>query len=434
MREKESPLKNEEENKSLQQNMDRLKRAWENLQKAQEEVAYHSRKSKSVGQISCVKIVSDQFGKKSVQIDLVGGGRITDIGDQKAAFQRMMPKKNINIGKIISLLDAVRQYGFAAVAMGLSPAMKALLLKACKNCGIPLKKPEKQKLSQRTSSGSVLSFSDSEKSSKDNSAALSDFFLPRITTLPSLEERIHDQKQNNNKYLQSVLKREEDRSKEKYFDRLRQALQTIEQTEQNGQTLSEEQIHIKRLAFRFGLKTDKAKENLTKQEYFERQKMSLKELPQDIRAELRNNKKRYKTICALKNQAADLVLANHTHEIETGKKFDLSAEDLAREAVSYLPPSHQRDLEHLRSSEKEIRHQKKNKKEEIKKLRKEKRTYATNLMIKTMSEHSKKSGKTLQKQLNGMKQQPTYRSSTQRQSFMSNALMQEIIRQRQAER
>lgn len=430
---KNKDISTKEKDLSLGKNMEQLQRVWENLQKAQEKALYRSRKSKAVGQISSVKIISDQFGKQSVQINLVGGGRITDIGDQKALFQKMIPSKNINIGRIISLLDAVRQYGFAAVAMGLSPAMKTLLLKACKKCGIPLKKAEKQKIIQKNSSRTVSIPSGGENLSKAKLTKISVPSLLHINSLSSLEEQIYKQKENNNKYLQSVLKREENKSKEVYFDRIRLALEKISQMEQNGETLTEEQIQIKKTALRFGLKSEKRKEHLTKRESIEREKMSLRELPQDIKTELKNNKKRYKTICSLKNQAADLVLVKHTHEIETGKNFDLFPADLIREAVDYLPPSNKRDFEHLRSSEKEIRHKKKNKKEEIKKVRKEKRTYATNLMIKTMSEHAKRSGKTLQKQLNGIKQQPTYRPA-QRQSFMSNALMQEIIRQRQAER
>lgn len=131
------------ENQPFMKDLYRLKSAWERLQKIQNEIPARFRKRQADFQISSVKIVKGASGQETVQISLLNGKKIMDIGDQRAVSKNDA-QKNVNIGRILSLLDAVRQYGFTAVAMGLSPAMKALLLKACKNCGIPLQVKQKK--------------------------------------------------------------------------------------------------------------------------------------------------------------------------------------------------------------------------------------------------------------------------------------------------
>ena len=155
-----------------------------------------------------------------------------DIGDQRAVFQKMMPKKNVNIGKILSLLDAVRRYGFAAVAMGLSPAMKALLLKACKNCGIPLQAKQK-KVVQNITKPANLKFT--KDLPKQNQNSRRDWTEDKnlsfsINSPRSLQETILQQKKENNAYLQYVLHRAQERAREKYFDRLRTVLIAVSYT------------------------------------------------------------------------------------------------------------------------------------------------------------------------------------------------------------
>ncbi len=407
----------------------RLKSAWEHLQKAQAETLSRFKKSKAVGQISSVRIVTDISGKKTVQVSLVGGGKIMDIGDKRAVFQKMMPKKNVNIGRILSLLDAVRQYGFAAVAMGLSPAMKALLLKACKNCGIPLQAKQKKSSNMVKSASAKILPGLPNRNGRYKPQKDENLFL--VDSARSLQDTIQRQKQENDAYLQYVLHRAQERAKEKYFDRLRTVLIEIERLQKNGFALTEEQIKAKQQAERFGLKSDTTNENVTERQKKERQAFSLRELPQDIRDELRNEKKRYRAIRASKNKAADLVHAMHAQDFEKGQSLKLSAAELAREAVSYLPPPDQRNIQNLASSMENIKSRTVQKKEELKKIKKEKQDRTANLMAETMSAAASKKTK-LQQQLHRRSmEQPDI---VHRKSFLSNAVMQELINRRQAER
>lgn len=411
----------------------RLKKAWERLQKIQDEMPARFRKRQADFQISSVKIVKNAAGQETVQVSLLNGKKIMDVGDQRAVFQKMMPKKNINIGKILSLLDAVRRYGFAAVAMGLSPAMKALLLKACKNCGIPLQVKQK-KVVQNIAKPANLKLT--KDLPKQNQNSRRDWTEDKnlsfsINSPRSLQETILQQKKENDAYLQYVLHRAQERAREKYFDRLRTVLMEIERLQKSGSALTEEQIKAKQQAERFGLKSDKTNENVTDRQKKERRAFSLRELPQDIRDELRNEKKRYRAIRASKNKAADLVHTMHARDFEKGKFLKLSAAELAREAASYLPPPDQRNIQNLASSMENIKNRTVQKKEELKKIKKEKQERTANLMAETMSAAaSKKTKLQLQLQRRSMEQPDTVR----RKSFLSNAVMQELINRRQAER
>lgn len=416
------------ENQPFTKDLYRLKSAWENLQKAQAEMLSRFKKSKAVGQISSVKIVTDMSGKKTVQISLVGGGKIMDAGDKRAVFQKMMPKKNVNIGRILSLLDAVRQYGFAAVAMGLSPAMKALLLKACKNCGIPLQVKQKKPSYNMVKSASPQILADlSGRNNRYKQPEEENSFS--VDSARSLQDTIQRQKKENDDRLRYVLHRAQERAREKYFDRLRTALIEIEQLQKSGVSLTDEQLKAKQLAERFGLKSDKNSETITDQLKKERQSMPLRELPQDIQDELRNEKKRYRAIRASKNKAAELVHAMHARDFEKGRSLKLSAAELAREAASYLPPPNQRNIQNLKFSMEKIKNQTVQEKEELNKIKKEKQDRAAALMVKTMSAAAPKKTK-LQQQIKSIEQPCT----VHRKSFLSNAVMQELINRRQAER
>lgn len=420
--------KQKTEKQSFTKDLYRLKNAWERLQKAQAETLSRFRKSKTVGQISSVRIVTDMSGKKTVQVSLVGGGKIMDIGDKRAVFQKMMPKKNVNMGRIISLLDAVRQYGFAAVAMGLSPAMKALLLKACKNCGVPLQVKQQKSSYNMVKSTSPQILADlSGRNNRYKQPEEENLFS--VDSVRSLQDTIQRQKKENDDRLRYVLQRAQERAKEKYFDRLRTSLIEIEQLQKNGSSLTEEQIKVKQLAERFGLKSDKSKETITDQQRKERQSMPLRELPKDIQDELKNEKRRYRAIRTSKNKAADLVYTMHTQDFEKGRSLKLSAAELAREATAYLPPPDQRNVQNLTSSIENIKNQTVQKKEELNKIKKEKQNRAAALMAQTMSATSPTRTQ-LQQQIKSMESSRT----VHRKSFMSNAVMQELINRRQAER
>lgn len=407
----------------------RLKNAWERLQKAQAETFSRFRKSNADGQISSVRIVTDMSGKKTVQVNLVGGGKIMDIGDKRTVFQKMMPQKSVNIGRIISLLDAVRQYGFAAVAMGLSPGMKALLLKACKNCGIPLKAQQKKIVTPNITKSEKPKIIPKLPNRKNYDKPTEEKNPLPVTSARSLLETIQQQKKENAARLQFVLQRAQERAREKYFDRLRTSLIEIEQLQKSGSSLTEEQIKVRQLAERFGLKSNKNNETATDQQRKERQSFPLRELPKDIQDELKNEKKRYRAINTSKNKAADLVYTMHTQDFEKGKSPKLSAAELAREAASYLPPPDQRNIQNLASSMENIKNQTVQKKEELHKIKKEKQDRAAALMAQTMSAASPKRTQ-LQQQIKSMESSRT----VHRKSFMSNAVMQELINRRQAER
>ena len=354
-----------------------------------------------------------------------------DRGDQRAAFQRMVPKRNINIGKLLSLLNAVREYGFSAVAMGLSPAMKALLLKACKKCGISLKKQAKNV------SYSIAESKIPERSVEKPSQPF--FFFQKkddllSTTSPFfLEMAIRHQKEQNNRYLQLVLKRAEDRAKEKYFNRIRLALIIIAQQQGNGIPLTKDQIKIKELAERFGLQSDKNKEKLTREQQKQRQLLSLQELPKDVQEQLNIDKKRYRAIHASKNKAADLVYMIHKKEMLNGKKVDLTALNLAREAVSFLPPPEKRSVENLALSMQKIKNFSLKQKEEITQIRNKKQQNASTLIRDSMSSSSKSRPKPLHQQIKNIKTE-NLNTSVQRKSFLSNTVIQELLSQQQKNR
>ncbi len=416
------------ENQPFMKDLYRLKSAWERLQKIQNEIPARFRKRQADFQISSVKIVKGASGQETVQISLLNGKKIMDIGDQRAVFQKMMPQKNVNIGRILSLLDAVRQYGFTAVAMGLSPAMKALLLKACKNCGIPLQVKQK-KLSYnvvKSKSPQILA----DLSGRNNQYKQpEEENLISADSVRSLQDTILRQKKENDERLKYVLHRAQERAREKYFDQLRTALIEIEQLQKSGVSLTDEQLKTKQLAERFGLKSDKNNETITDRQKKERQLMPLRELPPDIQDELRNEKKRYRAIRASKNKAAELVHAMHARDFEKGRSLKLSAAELAREAASYLPPPDQRNIQNLKFSMENIKSQTVQEKEELNKIKKEKQNRAAALMVQTMSAAAPKKTK-LQQQIKSIEQPYT----VHRKSFLSNAVMQELINRRQAER
>lgn len=312
--------------------------------------------------------------------------------------------------------------------MGLSPAMKALLLKACKNCGIPLQVKQK-KLSYnvvKSKSPQILA----DLSGRNNQYKQpEEENLISADSVRSLQDTILRQKKENDERLKYVLHRAQERAREKYFDQLRTALIEIEQLQKSGVSLTDEQLKTKQLAERFGLKSDKNNETITDRQKKERQLMPLRELPPDIQDELRNEKKRYRAIRASKNKAAELVHAMHARDFEKGRSLKLSAAELAREAASYLPPPDQRNIQNLKFSMENIKSQTVQEKEELNKIKKEKQNRAAALMVKTMSAAAPKKTK-LQQQIKSIEQPYT----VHRKSFLSNAVMQELINRRQAER
>ena len=412
-----------------------LKMAWEKLQKDQKQSF-----SRNIKRISSVEIVKDLSGKRSVQVNLVGGGRINDVGNKKNLFKKMSPQRNINIGRVLHLLEDVRKYGFDAVAMGLSPAMKELLLKACKRCGIPLT-PAKKKTNSVVKSNTTketMSFSEEKepKSSENNLPPIPQALMDLpfddhkpLNTLTELEIVFKQQKQQNDLYCQTVVKRCEERGKDKYFDQMRSRLVEIEKLESQSLPLTNEQKKIKKQALSLGVKTDKNAENLTADQERNRQNFALRNLPPDIRQEIKANKTRYKEILASKNKAAELIKMSHAKDFQTGHHVCLSREQLQKEFQSLLPDAAHRDTETMKKCSRQLQEKINMEKRQQKKERQEKQKNITNLIQKTMlSSPARTTG------LQTFLQQTNTYPVTRRKSFISNAIAYQILQERQNQR
>ncbi len=402
------------EDRSSEKDINRLKNAWERLQKFQEKTLSRFRKRHPDGQISSVKIITDNNGRKTVQINLLNGKKIMDSGDCRAVFQKMIPKKQINIGKLISLLQAVRLYGFAAVAASLPHAMKVLLFKACKKCGVPLRAKQKQTLS-RTAEPAKLKVGGIlpkiSKPVKDPTATSSSLILSFF----DLQESIRQQKKENNNRLQRILQNDREKAKEKYFNRLRLILTEIEQSQKNGNPLTEEQEKIKKLTDRLGLHANKENEKLTDLQKERQRSFSLQDLPKDIQNELKNEIKRHKAICSSKNKAADLIFDRHARNVGKEGTIRFSSDTLAREINDFLPPPNQRNITNMEKTLKKIERQAFAQKEESKKTKKEKKDRIAKLMAETMTASANHKRPNLQQELT--------MHTVQRKSFLSNAVI-----------
>ncbi|GEM_PF-2213749 len=417
------------EKKTPSKDLNRILGAWERLMKEQTEIAGRSRKSKTAGQISSVGIVRDENGNASVQVTLVGGGKVMDAGDRRDAFQSMMPQKSINIGRIISLLNAVRMYGYDAVAAGLSPEMKALLLKACERCGISLSgRPKAARVNVSVNlygdrDVPALSKDAGNGGVKERDAA---WQMPwpegSIATPSALKMAAQEQKIRNESYLKFVLDRAKERVKQEYFDRLVQQAGAIGRARAKGEPLTAEQQNVLDLVDKLGLGSERP----TEKQMREREKFPLKKLPEDLHKKLHEEIDRYETICKAKNIAADYVCHKHLHDLECGCDCRCSAEDLAREAAGHLPPAKERRGDNLRQAVENISERLAEKRAERKENRKARRQKLSQLMTKIMTAESPKQG--LHMVLRQIKPSPA------RTGFAENAVIREMMTRRQNQR
>lgn len=363
---------------AVNKDINRLKGAWTHLLKMQSNMG-RGRRSKSVGQIASIELVTDTDGRQKVQINLVGGGKVLDAGDKRAVFQEMLPQKNINLGRIASLLDAVREFGFDAVAAGLSPAMKALLMKACRHCGINLKKREKIKTAPVQSNPRFKWLFNLRNEQNKALSLLTPPAPPpsvEINSPRQLQNAVNRQIATNKEYLDYVLKRTEERARNRFFDHLRGHLAEIKQ--KNGSLLTDEEKNILKLAKRYGLEANRNEETPSKHQMRARQELDTTNLPHDIQCEMHAAKKRYRAICDAKNKAVKLAEAEHAcHRI--GKDGQpLTSDALAREAAAKLPAD--RSIENLQSFLKEIGERLDERRAEIKTARQEHRDRVCNIL------------------------------------------------------
>ena len=121
----------------------RLLNFWKKFQKKQEEAMKKAGISSAASKISSVRLVPLKNGKEAVKVDFVGGGGVIDAGDKAHVFRRVnreMPSPS----KIRTLLAAIREKGWDAVAADLDPATKEALQKACSSAGVKMDKPKKE--------------------------------------------------------------------------------------------------------------------------------------------------------------------------------------------------------------------------------------------------------------------------------------------------
>lgn len=119
---------------------------WEKVQRRQEAMLKRAGISKTMTQISDVQMLYDKNGREtSVKVSFSGGGSIEDAGDEIKVFHSIRRKKP-RFGKLHALLQAIKERGWDAVRGEIPPEMRAVVLRACKAAGIPLKtKAEMQK-------------------------------------------------------------------------------------------------------------------------------------------------------------------------------------------------------------------------------------------------------------------------------------------------
>lgn len=404
--------------------VNRLKNAWTRLFKMQSNIG-RGRRSKSVGQISSVELVTGADGRQRVQINLVGGGKVLDAGDKRSVFREMLPQKSVNLGRIASLLDAVREFGFDAVASGLSPSMKALLMKACRHCGINLKKREKIKTAPVQSNPRFKWLFNLRNEQNKALSLLTPPAPPpsvEINSPRQLQNAVNRQIATNKEYLDYVLKRTEERARDRFFDHLRGHLAEIKQ--KNGSLLTDEEKNILKLAKRYGLEANRNEETPSKHQMRARQELDTTTLPHDIQCEMHAAKKRYRAICDAKNKAVKLAEAEHAcHRI--GKDGQpLTSDALAREAAAKLPAD--RSIENLQSFLKEIGERLDERRAEIKTARQEHRDRVCNILRQVCATTDRRCEK-----------KPTRSANAHRKNFkdaLSPTLLREIAGERLATR
>ena len=401
--------------------LNRLMSAWESLQKEQESMPFRKRRTC----ISSVKLVDDGKGHKSVQVNLSDGGKINDIGDKKDVFHSMLPKKQINLGRLASLLAAVRVLGFAAVAMGLPPELKRALLHACERCGIPLKVEQKQKqnnnmaLQNKTASNSSsapTSFMSALKE-KERSSASSNI---RITSPNMLDITVRRLQQKNKDYLADRLLRCENEIKKDFFDQCRKQLPLIKK--KTDLTLEEKKILD--IVNRCGLASDTNLEKPTPEQIKARNSLILLELPQEFQKKFAERKSRYCSICQAKNKALEVTQTELAHKYRENKNFNISETDMIQNATSLLPSKEKWDQKHLGRFMQSMSGQLKEAKTKMSSFRQEKRKEIAAHLVNTMESFRKSKLSSIDRK----QQAPMIKH---RQSFVQNALVQDLMKDRQ---
>ena len=108
-----------------------------------------------------------------------------------------------------------------------------------------------------------------------------------VTSVKSLDMAVEEQKRLNREYLQNRLKRCEGEVKEEFFNQYRNQLKEIEKALAEGKPLSQNQQMIKQFADTYGLKSDKRQEKLTPEQAKAREKLGIKDLPEEFQKKMK---------------------------------------------------------------------------------------------------------------------------------------------------
>ncbi|MBO4642995.1 MAG: hypothetical protein J5716_00120 [Alphaproteobacteria bacterium] len=415
-----SPKKEEKDSNFLQPDLRRLKKAWEKVQHHQTYYPRFRRKAR----ISSVKIVKNEKGNKSIEVQMSDGGKFNDVGDKRDLFIAMASKKKPSLQQLMALVEAVRAMGFDAVAMGLPPELKKMLMRACKQCNVPLKPKEVKKVRLSSSHSSEKKSSSSfSSSSSPLSPNYWDYVKPNpyrlplpdypITSVASLDQAVEEQKRLNKEYLENRLKRCQDEIKDEFFDQYRRQLKDIEKAIAEGKPLNKNQQMIKQFADMYGLKADKSQEKPNKEQAKAREKLGIKDLPKEFQEEYKKRETHYKGIYESKNMALEVVRNEmQTNYFKNGAAINMSQMDLAKAAVLHMPKPEDRNAQTMAETKKKLKDSLAKSSSELKRTKEAHRTRTKAVLFK--KDPSEKEAPTPKKK----RKSP---NDLMRKSYMANA-------------
>ena len=405
--------------KKTDNEVERLKLLWERLQKDQKDAPY----GRGAG-ISSVKIVSDGKGGKTVQISLSNGKKINDVGDKEYLYQAMAPKKRINLGRLMSLIEAVRTLGFDAVAMGLPPELKRALLQACQRCGIPLK--VEKNLQQKKM---IVLLNKREPVKKVKTSPKRVVAAPAVkkirpafsvmTSPKTLDVAVRFEQKRNKEYLALRLARCEKEAKEEFLTLCCQASSAFDR-KKDGK-LTEEEKKIVTFIKRYASKADNVSEFFSENREKLLKKMSLNDLPESLRKKCMERQERYKYICSARSKALEMAqMELKKGYYQKNAPINLSIAALVRLSASKMPAPKDRNLKNLTQTVSNMNSSLKQSRQELK---------------QTLREKRKRIGDILAGYLHHEKGKETSRPASQnihRHNFIETAVARDLLEKRTA--
>lgn len=343
----------------------RLKRAWENLKKQQEEALKRRRASKVVGQISDVKIVKDKEGNEKVRVDMVGGGKILDQGDKSHLYSKMKPKRKVSHMRLRALMNAVKARGWAAIAADLTPEMREILQKACERNGIRLADAAKKATPVTTTTKTKVAKTSGTSKPATSSKRMKDMMKNFSIDTKRTQNAVHVLKNYLIQEEDARLAREKKAVREKYnkeqIDEFRTDLYgkngkaaAIEEKLRNGQKLTQAEQNLWNKKEKYGIQKDASKEKLTAEQKMARGKMTTRDYSKPRAKDFNAEIARKTAICETKVHAYKVAAEELLLEAAKGKKVDISQENLVRQAMKRVPPRDKRSISTLTKVSQEL--------------------------------------------------------------------------------